>query len=159
MKILVLADTHLKNDFNELPVEVKKEINNADLILHAGDFKTLKFYNSLKKQKNIKAVSGNVDRNNLKNKLNEKEVFELKGYKIAMIHGHQLSSITPDKLSYLFPEADVIIFGHTHKPFNEKIKGQLFFNPGSSIQKRLQDKYSYGIIKLEEEIEGEIIRF
>ncbi|MGM0438170.1 MAG: metallophosphoesterase family protein [Bacillota bacterium] len=159
MNILVLADTHLKNDFNELPVEVKKEIGNSDLILHAGDFKTLKFYNSLKKQIDLKAVYGNIDRKNLKKVLSEKKVFELNGFKIAMIHGHQLKSITPDKLSYLFPEADVIIFGHTHQPFNEKINGQLFFNPGSSIQKRLQDKYSYGIIKLEEEIEGEIIRF
>ena len=47
MEILVLADTHLKDDFNQLPVEVKKKINKVDLVLHAGDFKTLKFYNSL----------------------------------------------------------------------------------------------------------------
>lgn len=159
MEILVLADTHLKNNFNQLPVKVKKEIDDADLVLHAGDFKTLKFYNSLKKQKKIKAVSGNIDRSNLKEKLNEKEVFEVKGYKIAMIHGHQLSSITPDKLSYLFPKADIIIFGHTHKPFNEIIDGQLFFNPGSSVQKRLQDKYSYGIIKVNNDFSSQIIRF
>ncbi|HKL76523.1 MAG TPA: metallophosphoesterase family protein [Halanaerobiales bacterium] len=159
MEILVLADTHLKDDFNQLPVEVKKKINKVDLVLHAGDFKTLKFYNSLKKQNKLKGVSGNIDRYNLKKKLNEKEIFELKGHKIAMIHGHQLSSITPDKLSYLFPEVDIIIFGHTHKPVNKKIKGQLFFNPGSSIQKRLQDKYSYGIIKLNKKISSQIIRF
>ena len=159
MDILVLADTHLKNEFKELPVEVKKEIKNTDLILHAGDFKNMRFYKSLKKQAKMRAVAGNFDRKNLKDLLNQKEVFDLNGYKIAMIHGHQLGSITPDKLSYIFPKADIIIFGHTHKPFNEKIKGQLFFNPGSSIQKRLQDKYSYGIIKLEEEIKSEIIKF
>ena len=159
MNILVLADTHLKNNIKELPEEVKREIDKDDLLLHAGDFKTLKFYNSLKKQIKLKAVAGNVDRNNLKKILNEKEIFRVNGYRIAMIHGHQLQRITPDKLSYLFPEADIIIFGHTHQPFNEKIEGQLFFNPGSSIQKRLQDKYSYGIIKLGEKILSKIIRF
>ena len=159
MNILVLADTHLKNNIKELPEEVKREIDKDDLLLHAGDFKTLKFYNSLKKQIKLKAVAGNVDRNNLKKILNEKEIFRVNGYRIAMIHGHQLQRITPDKLSYLFPEADIIIFGHTHQPFNEKIEEKLFFNPGSSIQKRLQDKYSYGIIKLGEKILSKIIRF
>ena len=159
MNILVLADTHLKNNIKELPEEVKREIDKDDLLLHAGDFKTLKFYNSLKNQIKLKAVAGNVDRNNLKKILNEKEIFRVNGYRIAMIHGHQLQRITPDKLSYLFPEADIIIFGHTHQPFNEKIEEKLFFNPGSSIQKRLQDKYSYGIIKLGEKILSKIIRF
>jgi len=159
MNILVLADTHLKNNVKELPEKVKEEIETSDLILHAGDFKTLKFYKSLNKQGNLKAISGNVDRKNLQKKLNEKEIFEINGYRIAMIHGHQLGNISPDKLSYLFPEADIIIFGHTHKPFNQKIKGQLFFNPGSSIQKRLQKKYSYGIIKLEEKASSKIIKF
>ncbi|MGM0409753.1 MAG: metallophosphoesterase family protein [Bacillota bacterium] len=159
MKILVLSDTHLKNDISELPEEVIKEIHNSDYLLHAGDFKTLNFYKSLKDTINIKAVYGNMDRNNLKEVLNEKEIFEIKGYKIALIHGHQLNNISIDSLSYTFPDADLIIFGHTHKPFNEEIEGQIIFNPGSAVQKRLQKHFSYGIININKEITTKIINF
>ena len=164
MDIIVLADTHLKNDINELPKQVVKAIRKSDLLLHAGDFKTLDFYNSLKNIINIRAVYGNMDKNNLKNQLNEKEIFELKGYKIAMIHGNQFNNLSIENLSYLFPEADIIIFGHSHKPLNKRIEGQLFFNPGSAVDKRLQDDYSYGIIKIEDKnvvdkVFSKVIRF
>ena len=66
MKILVLSDTHLKKDISELPEKVIKEIHNSDYLLHAGDFKTLNFYNSLSDTIKVKAVYGNMDRNNLK---------------------------------------------------------------------------------------------
>ncbi|MFW6026591.1 MAG: metallophosphoesterase family protein [Candidatus Woesearchaeota archaeon] len=159
MKILVLSDTHLKNDISELPEEVINEIYNSDYLLHAGDFKTLNFYKSLKDTINIKAVYGNMDRNNLKEVLNEKEIYEVNGYKIALIHGHQLNNISIDSLSYTFPDADLIIFGHTHKPFNEEIEGQIIFNPGSAVQKRLQKHFSYGIININKGITTKIINF
>ena len=159
MDIVVLSDTHLKNTINELPSNVIDAISNGDMLIHAGDFTSLSFYNSLKEITELKAVKGNMDSSSVKEILPGKRIIKINDFKIAIIHGNQMSNITTDKLSYLFPEADIIIFGHSHKPFNKRFGGQLFFNPGSSVQKRLQPDYSYGIISIEKEINSKIIRF
>jgi hypothetical protein len=53
-------------------------------------------------------------------------------------------------------DSDIIVFGHTHRPFNEKVSDKLFFNPGSPTDKRLEKNYTFGIIEIEEEIKAEI---
>lgn len=84
----------------------------------------------------------------------------LENKKIGVVHGHNLRGHIMDRLGYIFPEADIIIFGHTHHPLNRRINGQLYFNPGSPTDKRLQPHYTYGIIELSgKNINSKIIEF
>ena len=90
-------------------------------------------------------------------KLKDKLTFEAGGKKISVIHGHQFRGRNIlQGLNYSFVDSDIIVFGHTHRPFNERVSDKLFFNPGSPTDKRLEKNYTFGIIEIEEEIKAEI---
>lgn len=159
MKIGVISDTHIPFRGKRIPGIVLDSFKGVDLIIHAGDIVQKDVLTTLAKIAPIKAVSGNVDPIELKKSLPEKLELELAGYKIGVIHGHNVRGHLMYALSYVFPEADIIIFGHTHKQCNQLIDGQLHFNPGSPTDKRMEQRYSFGIIELADEIKARIIEF
>lgn len=147
-RILVFSDTH--NDIN-LCINIINKIP-ADMVIHAGDYvRDAEDLKSIFPDKDIRYVKGNGDYfTNAPNKL----IVELDGARILVVHGHEqrvkyepgyntLISLAEDE------ECNVVVFGHTHIPDEEYIKGIKVLNPGSA-------KYgsSYGII----EIEGEDVR-
>ncbi len=157
MKIGVISDTHLPDSGSELPEKLIKELKKVDLIVHAGDLTEIKYYEQLISVNEVKAVAGNMDSFELQNKLNKKISFTVNGKKISIIHGHQFRGKNMlQGLNYSFPESDLIIFGHTHRPFNEKLGGKIFFNPGSPTDKRLEKNYTFGIIDIGDQINSEI---
>ncbi|MCC3145898.1 metallophosphoesterase [Halanaerobium sp. Z-7514] len=157
MKIGVISDTHLPGAGRELPKQLIEELKKVDLIIHAGDLTEEKYLNSLKSINEVKAVAGNRDSFPLQEKLKEKLSFEVANKQVSVIHGHQFGGRNVlQSLNYSFPESDVIIFGHTHRPFNEELGGKLFFNPGSPTDKRLEKNYTFGIIDIGEQIKSEI---
>ena len=157
MKIGVVSDTHLPNTGKDFPEELIKELKKVDLIIHAGDHCELSFLNKLKSIAEVKTVAGNRDSYQLQKKLKDKLTFEAGGKKISVIHGHQFRGRNIlQGLNYSFVDSDIIVFGHTHRPFNERVSDKLFFNPGSPTDKRLEKNYTFGIIEIEEEIKAEI---
>ncbi|MFW5890847.1 MAG: metallophosphoesterase family protein [bacterium] len=159
MKLLVVSDTHLKGGIEQLPLQVKNLVKKVDFVIHSGDFVSKRLYNDLKDIVEIKAVRGNMDKGFLRKTLPQKRVFDIKDYKIGIIHGNQYNHLSLQNLSYEFPGCDLVIYGHTHRPCNKIVGKQIFFNPGSPTDKRLQEKYSYGIITLGAGIKREIIYF
>ena len=157
MKIGVISDTHLPNADKDYPEELTRALKNVDLIIHAGDHCELSYLNKLKSIAEVKTVAGNRDSYQLQRKLNDKLTFEAAGKTISVIHGHQFRGKNIlQGLNYSFVESDIIVFGHTHRPFNERFSDKLFFNPGSPTDKRLEKNYTFGIIEIEEEINAEI---
>lgn len=159
MKIGVISDTHIPFRGRKIPDVVLDTFRGVDLIIHAGDLVQEEVLATLEESAPVKAVSGNVDPPELKMKLPEKLELELAGYKIAVIHGHNVRGHLLNTLPYVFPEADIIIFGHTHQQCNRTINGQLLFNPGSPTDRRMEKNYSFGIIELADKIHAEIIEF
>lgn len=157
MKIAVISDTHLPHADIDFPEELLQELKKVDLIIHAGDHCELKFLDKLKSLAEVKTVAGNRDSYSLKEKLDEKLTFEKAGKKISVIHGHQFRGKNIlQGLNYTFADSDIIVFGHTHRPFNERVSDKLFFNPGSPTDKRLEKNHTFGIIEIGEEIKAEI---
>lgn len=159
MKIVVISDTHIPSKSKKLPPKLVEELNVCDLIIHAGDFVEESVLKELERYAPVKAVVGNVDSEKLKQNLPAKLELNLGGFKIGVVHGHNLRGHIMDKLGYVFPDADLIIFGHTHRPINKIINGQIFFNPGSPTDRRLQPFHSFGIIELNDKINSKIIKF
>lgn len=159
MKIGVISDTHIPLRARKIPEIVFNSFRDVDMIIHAGDIVEEEVLDILSKYAPVEAVSGNVDPYTIRKKLPQKLELELAGYQIAVIHGHNVRGHLMNALGYIFPEADIIIFGHTHKPCTELINGQLHFNPGSPTDRRMEKNHSFGIIELAEEIHAEIIRF
>ncbi len=161
MKIGVIADTHVPERAQDIPQQILEAFKGVDMIIHAGDLVDLNVLSKLKTAcKNIKAVWGNMDPNEVRKRLLEKEVIKIGNYNVGIIHGYG----RPDKLIDLVTEifkgdnVDLIIFGHSHYPINEKRGNILYFNPGSATDTIFAPYNSYGIIDINDKIEAKIIR-
>ncbi|VAX37795.1 Predicted phosphoesterase MJ0623 [hydrothermal vent metagenome] len=146
MKIGVVSDTHSK----DVPPQLIKDFQKVDLIVHAGDFCSLEDYQFFQKIQEVKAVYGNVDEQRLCRKLPRRQVFEVEGVKIGVYHGEGSPHVVINfvKEEFKKDKVDVVIFGHSHYPFNEKIGKVLYFNPGSPNDIVRSPYCSYGILEI-----------
>ena len=157
MRLGILSDTHSK----PLPKQLVQDFQNVDLIVHAGDFCEVDDYEVVKKIKDIKAVYGNMDSMELRKRLPRKQVFSCGKFSIGVFHGEGPAQAVFDRVRSEFAKekADVVIFGHSHQPLNEKIDGVLYFNPGSPNDDVFAPYCSYGILNVSaHEVQGEIIK-
>ncbi len=160
MKIGVISDTHITEKSKHLPDAVVKGFKGVDMIVHAGDIGSAGILDTLRSLcPNVKAVWGNMDPDELKRILPEKEIFKAGKYRIAVTHGCGAAHKVIEYVQSLFKHdhVDVIIFGHSHEPCNEKRGGILFFNPGSPTDRMFAPYNSYGIIEAGDTIEGRIV--
>ena len=157
-KIGVISDTHIPKNSLDLPEVVYRALRGVDLIFHAGDLVELAILEKLKKIAPTHAVHGNMDMPKVKANLPEKDIIEVEGFKIGLIHGFGPPGRVSAMVMKEFRKVDVIVFGHTHYPFNEEIDGVLLFNPGSPTDTIFAPYKSYGILEVGKEIKGRIIR-
>lgn len=160
MRIIVISDTHIPDRYPQLPARVENDMKNADLIVHAGDFTSLEFYEWLGSfGKKIKAVSGNMDNRDLASRLDEKLIFHAGKFKIGLMHGFGKPDVLLANVKRSFDSSlDLVIFGHSHNAFNEKIGKTIFFNPGSPTDKIFSSCNSYGKIDINDTVKAEIMR-
>ncbi|MCM8831548.1 MAG: metallophosphatase family protein [Candidatus Omnitrophica bacterium] len=163
MKVIVISDTHIPTSVETLPTIVENEIKKSDYCLHAGDFVSYKFFESLRKFVKISAVCGNMDDIEIINNLPKKRIVKLENVKIALIHGrgapNNLIQYIKDEFIDAFDEIDIFVFGHSHFPIDEEIDGKIFFNPGSPTDKIYAPYCSYGILEINDKtIERRIIK-
>jgi len=150
MRIGVVSDTHATS-FVQLPDTILTALAEVDLIIHAGDFVAKDVLDGLKRLGEVKAVRGNVDSEELKQILLEKELLVIEGRRIGIIHGWGSPYGIDDRVGKMFEDVDIIVYGHSHYSQNEVKKGILFFNPG-------QARNSFGILTVGKEVRGEIIK-
>ena len=159
MRIGVLSDTHIPLNAQKVPKEVLQGLKGVDLILHAGDLIDLAVLDDLKKIAEVRAVCGNMDPLDVRETLKKKEIIKAGGVKIGLVHGAGSPEGLKDRIVKEFEGdgVDVIVFGHSHSPVNEKRKKVLLFNPGSSTDKIFAPYNSYGILTIDgKRVEGEI---
>lgn len=137
IRAVVLGDTHVHpGSSRRLPGPVHDLLNEADVILHAGDVVTADLLDELGRYAPVHAVLGNND-HELVGILPETLVLDLAGVSLAMVHDSGARRGRPSRLRRRFPDADVVVFGHSHDPVAEPgIDGQLLLNPGSPTWKR-----------------------
>jgi len=151
----VVSDTHGLFD-PKIPILFE----GVDHILHAGDLGNMQVYSQLQKLAPITAISGNVDEGNLPSRFESQTTVDLYGVRIFMIHilghPHRLSAEMQDQIGGIQPH--VLIFGHSHQPFLQKIGAILFFNPGSAGPMRFSLPRCLGLLEIEKgEAQGKII--
>lgn len=154
-RVVVLADTHVESRRARpergpggLPHAVWSHVEGADAVLHAGDVLDQGVLDALAVAAPTWAVLGNNDRS-LVGVLPETRVAELGGVRIAMIHDAGARAGRAARLRRRFPDAAVVVFGHSHQPCEEAgVDGQLLFNPGSPTQRRAQPAHTLGELEL-----------
>ena len=146
MKIGVVADTHSR----EVPESLWEDFKSVDLIIHAGDFCSLKDYEKFKKEKVLKAVFGNMDDDHLRKLLPESMIFECDSIRFGLYHGEGPAKRVLEFAQEKFgkEKVDVVIFGHSHIAVNQTIAGVLYLNPGSPNDIISATQCTYGIIEI-----------
>ena len=159
MKLGILSDSHVY-DLTDLPKKAMNLLDEMDLIVHAGDYTGKGVVDKLSKLGNFKGVYGNMDPPSVREELPEKVVLELNGFKVGVTHPSEGGSPfgIENRIKKKFEQVDAIIFGHTHLPKNEVIDGILYFNPGSIIGKFPAHHKTFGILKIDKEVQGEIVK-
>ncbi len=161
MKIGVLSDTHIPVVVRKLPQKIYDRFKDCDLIIHAGDMVEEEVLEELKAITETKAVQGNMDSYKLKKILPDKMIIEADGKRIGIIHGSGPLSKIRQTVSEAFlgkDKPDIIIYGHSHEPFNKEENGILFFNPGSPTDSVFAKAHTFGIITIRNgKIKAEII--
>lgn len=152
LRVVVVADTHLKRQWpnRSLPDAAVAALRTADVVLHAGDITQAEHLEQLADVAGapVYAVLGNNDAE-LTGTLPETLELELAGVRVGMIHDSGPARGREQRLHDRFPTADVIVFGHSHIPWNaEGIGGQLLFNPGSPTERRRQPHRTLGVLTL-----------
>jgi len=160
MKIGVIADTHIPVSARELPQKVYDYFSGCDLIIHAGDAVEMSVIEKLNAIAETRAVRGNMDSLEVRKRLPEKLVLKAGGKSIGVTHGTGSAFKVKEAALAAFSEKmDIIIFGHSHVPFNETIDGTLFFNPGSATDRVFARYRSFGVIEIEgDDIKARIIK-
>jgi putative phosphoesterase len=148
LRALVLADTHLRGDLSKLPGDVWDHVEDADVVLHAGDVVTGDLLDALRARRPVHAVLGNNDAA-LVGALPDRLELELAGVRIAMLHDTGARTGRVRRLHRWFPDARLVVFGHSHEPVDcEGVDGQRLFNPGSAVQRRRQPRRTVGCLEL-----------
>ncbi|HPY35740.1 MAG TPA: metallophosphoesterase family protein [Smithellaceae bacterium] len=156
VKIGVISDTHLGGYDDKLKNIVARYFHDADIILHAGDLVDIGVLDIFG-DKEVKAVCGNMDNDKTRGKLPGQLIFEIKGFKIGLIHGWGSPGSIEEKILRRIGKVDCVVYGHTHKPANHKEGDVLFFNPGSAAQRHFVMSRTLGILEVDKELTGRII--
>jgi putative phosphoesterase len=159
-RVLVLSDTHLdERTLDRLPDEVWAMADRADVVLHAGDVVDQVVLDALAERAPTHAVLGNNDRG-LVGHLPEVRELDVAGVPVGMVHDSGPTAGRPGRMARRFPDARLVVFGHSHDPvLLETDHGQLLCNPGSPTHRRRQPVHTVAWLEVEGDgsIHGEIV--
>jgi putative phosphoesterase len=149
-RLVVVADTHLgPGPPSRLPRAVYGALEGADGVLHAGDIVSSDLLDELAGWAPTWAVRGNNDVEPALRHLPEERLEVVDDVRIGMVHDSGPRPGRERRLHRRFPDADVVVFGHSHIPWNEPgVDGQLLFNPGSPTQRRRQPHPTIGVLEV-----------
>ena len=149
MLIAAISDTHLPRGRRRIPDACLERLAEADLILHAGDISTAEVLREIEDiGPPVKAVHGNIDSPELRETLPEAlEVRTPDGARIAMVHDAGPSTRRLERMRRRFPDANAVVFGHSHIPLHEERDGFQIFNPGSPTDRRRQPRHTMGLAR------------
>jgi putative phosphoesterase len=156
MRVVVLSDTHAPRRWRGCPPTVAEHLRAADLILHAGDVCVATVLDELAEYAPVHAVLGNNDGPDVA-AWGAPETLELDvaGLRVAMIHDSGQKAGRALRMRRRFPDADLVVFGHSHIPMDLTEAGVRIFNPGSPTDRRRQPHGTIGLLDVED---GRIVR-
>jgi putative phosphoesterase len=150
MRVAVLSDTHAPRRWKFCPAAVAKRLRDADLILHAGDVCTAAVLDELSTYAPVHVVLGNNDGADVAawGALPALEL-DLDGLAVVMLHDSGPAKDRAARLRRQFPQAELVVFGHSHIPWDVEHEGQRSFNPGSPTDRRRQPSGTMGLLRID----------
>lgn len=136
-RVAIISDTHLPRGARALPEECVTRLAQAELVLHAGDFVTVAFLDSLRAiGPPVEGIHGNMDEPELKHLLPKQRVVEVGDARIGMVHNPGPRKGREARLAARFVDCQAVVYGHTHVPQMERFEDLWILNPGSPTERR-----------------------
>ncbi|HEX8858100.1 MAG TPA: metallophosphoesterase family protein [Actinomycetes bacterium] len=155
MRVAVLSDTHAPRFWKRCPPAVARRLEGVDLILHAGDVCRAFVLDELGAFAPVRVVLGNNDTADVAEwGAPDTLQLDLDGLRVAMIHDAGPAAGRSRRMRRRFPEADLVVFGHSHIPLDSTGDGLRIFNPGSPTDRRRQPSGTTGLLRIEH---GELV--
>ena len=149
MRVLVISDTHAPGRWKGLPGELVFPLGGADAILHAGDVCTASVLDDLRHFAPVHVVMGNNDGSAVQGwGARPRLELDLDGLVVGMVHDSGAREGRGRRMRALFPRADLVVFGHSHTPFDGTDAGLRLFNPGSAADPRREPVGTYGVLDI-----------
>ncbi|WP_067798776.1 metallophosphoesterase family protein [Nocardia beijingensis] len=145
MRLLIISDTHVPKRARDLPEALWREVDAADVIVHAGDWVEVALLDRLEaRSARLIGVFGNNDGPELRARLPEVARAELDGLRLAVVHETGPAKGREQRCARDFPDTDVLVFGHSHIPWDSVAdSGLRLLNPGSPTDRRRQPQHTY----------------
>jgi hypothetical protein len=145
MRLVITADTHVPRRARDLPAPLWTAIDAADVVVHAGDWVDVTLLDALEERaRRLVAVYGNNDGPALRARLPEVARVELDGLRVAVVHETGPKTRREDRCAARFPDCDLLVFGHSHIPWDSLApNGLRLLNPGSPTDRRSQPSATY----------------
>ena len=145
MRVLLLADTHVPRRAKSLPEQLWTEVDRADVVVHAGDWVDASLFDELvSRAAAVMACWGNNDDPELRARLPEVARDEIGGVRFAVVHETGASTGRTERMAAAYPDTDVLVFGHSHIPWDTTAAtGLRLLNPGSPTDRRRSPFCSY----------------
>jgi len=138
-RLLLVADTHVPKRARALPDAVRRAASDADLLVHAGDWVDVSVLDELSALGPVLGVWGNNDGTALRARLPEIARAEIEGVRLAVIHETGAATGREKRMDAAFPDSDLLVFGHSHIPWDTTTPAGLrLLNPGSPTDRRRQ---------------------
>lgn len=145
--IALLGDTHMPRGTRALPEECLRLLDEAEAILHVGDFTELSVLESLRDFAPVHAVHGNMDEWPVRDALPKRLVTEVEGLRIGLVHDAGTGPSRPARLRAWFPHCDLVAYGHTHVPEVSQAGDVWIVNPGSPTERRSAPEHTMAVIE------------
>jgi putative phosphoesterase len=145
MRLTIMSDTHLPVRARDLPAPLWRAVDEADVVVHAGDWVSVDLLDALEaRAARLIGVYGNNDGPALRARLPEVAEVDLAGLRVAVVHETGPATGRERRCAARFPDRDLLIFGHSHIPWDTVAPGGLrLLNPGSPTDRRRQPHATY----------------
>ncbi len=151
MRLLLLADTHVPKRARRLPEQVWREVASADLVVHAGDWVVPGLLDELEQRSSrLLACYGNNDGPQLRDRLPEIATTTVEGVRLGVVHETGQSRGREGRMRAAYPHLDLLVFGHSHIPWDSEVDGLRLLNPGSPTDRRRQPSCTYLTLTLQD---------
>jgi uncharacterized protein len=144
-RLLLIADTHLPKRARDLPEPVWREVDAADVVVHAGDWVDVALLDRLEERsRRLVACYGNNDHGQLRERLPEVARAEVHGVRLGVVHETGQKQGREARCAAAYPDLDVLVFGHSHIPWDTTApSGLRLLNPGSPTDRRREPFCTY----------------
>ena len=152
LNLLLVADTHVPKRARDLPAQVWSAVEHADVVFHAGDWVDASLLDEFERRAgSLVGVYGNNDGPALRARLPETAAVTLEGVRFAMVHETGQAKGREQRCEALFPDADVLVFGHSHIPWDTTSpRGLRLLNPGSPTDRRRQPACTFMAVTVDD---------